>query len=155
MEESGSPRKSETAAAANLWRPAMYTAYTVMRASIAVAASVMKATVAIIIAGGAISFSPVMVAVLLAYFLAHLLMDELTESLTRPVAVIKQLPAVKAQSKTGTVLAVARAGISTVFVTAGAGSFTGICSGFTMMQAIIWFVFALAYAGTLTVLAVG
>lgn len=102
-----------------------------------------------------------MVAVLLAYMFGHLLVDELTESLTRPVTVFKQLPAVKAQSKTGTVLAMVRAGIRTVFVMAGAGFFVfdvvlaGMCSVFTMARAVIWFVFAVAHAGTLTVLAVG
>lgn len=124
MEKSGSPCKSEAAAAAvDMWRPAVCTAYTLLRASIAVAVAILKATVVTVIAGS-ICFSPLMVTVLLASFFGQLLMDELIQSLTRPATGFKQVTAVKAQSKTGTVLAMVQASICSVFDMVQTGTLT-------------------------------
>ena len=65
-----------------------------------------------VIAGGANSFSPVMIAFVLVFFFGHLPVDEIIVSLSRSATAFKLITAVTARSLTGNVPAVVQAGFS-------------------------------------------
>lgn len=73
-----------------LWRPAAHTAYTLKRAGV---------YVTVMTAGGAISFSQVIVAVFCFFFFGQLLVDEIIESLSRPASAFRQITAIAAQEQ--------------------------------------------------------